>query len=1110
MSRRSTRHGPGPSFDKYMQEDPPGFLVKISPTKGRSLFTSQSFKMGWFLVTYSGELITAKEGEQREIEEPSVFRYFFKYREKKWCVDANTEPQTGPKFGRLVNHGIGGEINSKIVVKTYNSRPVLCLFATKDIKQDTEILYDYGIINLPWVKEVSFESRVREGENAPSEEEQMATCSPASKEPDKRIDVMKTVEDWVRHSDMMSTDEQLAVCEPDSVSEGVIPRSFLTDSEHPMPTCSSTSAELEKTYDVMRSSEDCNGHPNLVLTQEQPAFVEGKSISEEAVPCNSLPEPEHLMDTISSILTELDKTNNVIGSKHDGVGHPDVTLTDPKQRLVEQHSVPEDTQSYHSASELDSDNDDSDDDSEDDDVVPPSDDSNISYVLYPNLTLPEENDSKVVDEQQTNHERTSQITVKSTSNEDCRVYDKRQFCFYCEIPQAKLPRHLRSAHCNESAVADWMQEDHHTLKAAKLTKIRNLGNHLQNCKVLEQGSGELIVRYRPNEITEPSNFIPCPTCYGYYAKRFLYKHTCHLEPASSNKLKRRRGELVRNGKLLLPSLNNSDLQLDELFSKIKGDDVSRCLKSDSLICQLAKKEFLKLGHDKEQQNYIRTKLREMARLLIEIRLISNEPDNELADFIHPAKFDHVVTAARNVAGFDTQTHLYKVPSLALKLGHSIKKCALLVKAQGLKKGDEEIVNQSTNFFELCQMKWTEEVSRHAHRTMTENKRNAPKRLPLTEDICTLSNFLKKIGHDEKRKLDDGKSDPAASWKVLNEVTLTQIMLFNRRRQGEISKVSIDDYNMKASSEKADYISACLSKFERELCKTFTRIEIIGNKGNTVPVLLTKQMEDTVDLLISLRQKVGVNPDNKFLFPCAASNSDAHIRGADCIRKFATLCGAKNPTQLRSTSLRKHVATISQVLNLKDNELDMLAKFMGHDVRVHREFYRLPDATLQVAKISKLLLSLEKGSTASLAGKSLDQIEVDKDDEIDNIESSDDTDDSDEEEEEEEEDTSRDEGSMESVESLHQANGTTFESTNSEGEEPPSMKKGRKYQRRVWTEDEKRVVLKEFRREIALNQLPGKTAIDRVMEKYSCFDGRKWTNIKDFIRNHSGRANKKWY
>ncbi|XP_071826654.1 uncharacterized protein [Apostichopus japonicus] len=85
--------------------------------------------------------------------------------------------------------------------------------------------------------------------------------------------------------------------------------------------------------------------------------------------------------------------------------------------------------------------------------------------------------------------------------------------------------------------------------------------------------------------------------------------------------------------------------------------------------------------------------------------------------------------------------------------------------------------------------------------------------------------------------------------------------------------------------------------------------------------------------------------------------------------------------------------------------------------------------------------------------------------IDNIESSDDTDDSDEEEEEEEEDTSRDEGSMGSVGSLHQANGTTFESTNSEGEEPPSMKKGRKYQRRVWTEDEKRVVLKEFRREI---------------------------------------------
>ncbi|KAK3534610.1 hypothetical protein QTP86_016760 [Hemibagrus guttatus] len=92
----------------------------------------------------------------------------------------------------------------------------------------------------------------------------------------------------------------------------------------------------------------------------------------------------------------------------------------------------------------------------------------------------------------------------------------------------------------------------------------------------------------------------------------------------------------------------------------------------------------------------------------------------------------------------------------------------------------------------------------------------------------------------------------------------------------------------------------------------------------------------------------------------------------------TLCisvWAQNPEHLRSTHLRKHVATLSQILNLKNNELDQVADFLGHDIRVHREYYRLPEATIQLAKISKLLLAMEKGRLPDLQGKSLDDIEI---------------------------------------------------------------------------------------------------------------------------------------
>ena len=65
----------------------------------------------------------------------------------------------------------------------------------------------------------------------------------------------------------------------------------------------------------------------------------------------------------------------------------------------------------------------------------------------------------------------------------------------------------------------------------------------------------------------------------------------------------------------------------------------------------------------------------------------------------------------------------------------------------------------------------------------------------------------------------------------------------------------------------------------------------------------------------------------------------------------------------------------KVLHLKDTEMDQLAAFKGHDIQVHRKFYRLPEGTLQLAKISKVLLALEQGRVAEFKGKNLDEINL---------------------------------------------------------------------------------------------------------------------------------------
>ncbi|KAK7884429.1 hypothetical protein WMY93_027552 [Mugilogobius chulae] len=177
-----------------------------------------------------------------------------------------------------------------------------------------------------------------------------------------------------------------------------------------------------------------------------------------------------------------------------------------------------------------------------------------------------------------------------------------------------------------------------------------------------------------------------------------------------------------------------------------------------------------------------------------------------------------------------------------------------------------------------------------------------------------------------------------------------------------------------SQDALEDLGDALSDLEKKLCQHFRRLEIAGKRGRKVPVLLTPTMQEALDLLVSKREMCGVVPGNKYLF--ARPQACSYFRGSDCLRHFAKMCGAKNPESLTSTKLRKQTATLSQVLNLSNTELDQLADFLGHDVRVHRQFYRLPEGTLQLAKVSKILMALEQGRMAEFKGKGLDDITID--------------------------------------------------------------------------------------------------------------------------------------
>lgn len=77
------------------------------------------------------------------------------------------------------------------------------------------------------------------------------------------------------------------------------------------------------------------------------------------------------------------------------------------------------------------------------------------------------------------------------------------------------------------------------------------------------------------------------------------------------------------------------------------------------------------------------------------------------------------------------------------------------------------------------------------------------------------------------------------------------------------------------------------------------------------ILLTPDSKRALEVLTRYRSAVGVRPTNKYMF--ARLNADTPLSGTTAMKELLGKCeGLKNPENITSTSLRKYIATVSQV------------------------------------------------------------------------------------------------------------------------------------------------------------------------------------------------------
>lgn len=524
---------------------------------------------------------------------------------------------------------------------------------------------------------------------------------------------------------------------------------------------------------------------------------------------------------------------------------------------------------------------------------------------------------------------------------------KKTVCKFCEneIVSKHFARHLERHHCKEREVQEIFSF------AARSKERKHLLQILRNQGNLEGAiNGKIIPKKRSSAEALQNEYAICIYCKGYYKRLSLSRHMRNCFAGDSNK------EHSTNTRPLSESLVHSVCQkkygniLDtllakkEIFSKMKADAITEAAVGDILIA-LFGEDLLKKNKKKRSLYHLSNKLRECGKYLLEMKKLDLYPD--MLSTLKPEHFDNAVEATKKMSRFDVQRRTFGAASLALHFGTTLKQLADLAVKLILRKkipffvgNIEKTVLDLERFKNIVESQWTTELGSLAMKDLNEKSAIKPKLLPITEDIIKMKEFVENTAEEAYIKLKNSKN--INDYRILVETTLISTILHNRKRVGDIQYLDLHSYKNQIENEtnntaQTELVSS-LTENEKVLTQNYKRIVGIGKGSRPVTILIPKNLQKYFSMVYNLRiNSTWFSPDNTYFF--SYPKSLRWIEGCSVIRKYANMSGAKNPELITSCRLRKHIATVTQLLSLRGNEIDQLAKFMGHTTKTHEQFYK---------------------------------------------------------------------------------------------------------------------------------------------------------------------------
>lgn len=120
-------------------------------------------------------------------------------------------------------------------------------------------------------------------------------------------------------------------------------------------------------------------------------------------------------------------------------------------------------------------------------------------------------------------------------------------------------------------------------------------------------------------------------------------------------------------------------------------------------------------------------------------------------------------------------------------------------------------------------------------------------------------------------------------------TLTSVLIFNRRRAGEIERIELEDYKNCETINEGHFpeFFKKLTPKGKNAAANYVRFTIRGKLGREVAVILYKELVACIDLLIKNRDKAKIPKNNTFIFGLP-SKFNAHVHSTSLFSYESTL------------------------------------------------------------------------------------------------------------------------------------------------------------------------------------------------------------------------------